>query len=137
MATALLAAQQGYRVAAWDIMEPALQKLKELAGDASSQIHTVICDVADESQVKAAMAKTVAIGKPHMLVNNAGPVAIGSEAGFMEMTLAAMGMIHFLTTAFLETHPTEGSSVVNISSVVGPLFGGGEFCESGGHRFIC
>ncbi|KAJ5815179.1 Short-chain dehydrogenase [Penicillium riverlandense] len=125
MATALLAAEQGYQVAAWDIVEGGVQKTKELAGDLSSQIYPIICDVADETAVKAAMEKTVAIGKPHMLVNNAGPVAIGKTAGFMDMTSAAFGMVHFITTAFLDTNPVEGSSIVNISSVVGPIFGGG------------
>ncbi|KAL3455920.1 hypothetical protein BJX64DRAFT_294589 [Aspergillus heterothallicus] len=125
MATALLAAEQGYQVAAWDVSETGIQKTQELAGARASQIHSIICDIADEAAVKSAMGKTLQIGKPHMLVNNAGPVAIGKNAGFMEMMNAAMGMIHFVTTAFLETKPEKGSSIVNISSIVGPVFGGG------------
>jgi 3-oxoacyl-[acyl-carrier protein] reductase len=73
------------------------------------------------------MEQTLNIGKPHMLVNNAGPVAIGKEADFMEMMNAAMGMNHFITSAFLEIKPVEGSSIVNISSIVGPIFGGGKY----------
>jgi NAD(P)-dependent dehydrogenase (short-subunit alcohol dehydrogenase family) len=71
------------------------------------------------------MKKTVLIGKPHMLVNNAGPVAIGSSAGFLDMMTAAMKMIHFVTEDFLATKPAAGAGIVNISSVVGPIFGGG------------
>jgi 3-oxoacyl-[acyl-carrier protein] reductase len=129
MATALLAAEQGYQVAAWDISEAGILKTKELAGDLAAQIHPIVCDIANEVAVKGAMEKTVAIGKPHMLVNNAGPVAIGTNAGFMDMMNAAMGMIHYVTTAFLESKPETGSSIVNISSIVGPLFGGGMYID--------
>lgn len=126
MATALLAAEQGYQVAAWDISEQGILKTKELAGDLASSIHPIICDVANAKAVAQAMVQTVAIGKPHMLVNNAGPVAIGRTTEFMDMVNAAFSMIHHVTTAFLETKPEKGASIVNIASVVGPLFGGGE-----------
>src|ERR1700761_4179982 len=105
MATALLAAEQGYQVAAWDISEVGIQKIKEVAGDLAAQIHLIVCDIANETPVKEAMEQTVAIGKPHMLVNNAGPVAIGINAGFMEMMNTAMEMIHYVTTDFLESKP--------------------------------
>lgn len=44
----------------------------------------------------------------------------------MDMTHAAFAMVHYPTEAFMATNPTEGSSIVNISSVVGPIQGGGE-----------
>ncbi|KAH8897316.1 NAD(P)-binding protein [Thozetella sp. PMI_491] len=125
MATALLAAQQGYQVAGWDISEQGVLKTKELAGELASQIHPIVCDIADENAVKEAMAATEKIGKPHMLVNNAGPVAIGKPRSFLEMMDAAMRMISLPTVAFLETQPAQGASIVNISSVVGAVFGGG------------
>ncbi|KAM0753424.1 NAD(P)-binding protein [Meredithblackwellia eburnea MCA 4105] len=125
LATAILSAQQGYEVAAWDISAEGLKKTIELAGEYSSNVHPVTCDIASEEAVKAAMVETVKIGQPMMLVNNAGPVAIGGKGGFMDMTTAAMAMIHYPTTAFLETNPPEGAGIVNISSVVGPIFGGG------------
>lgn len=128
MSTALLAVKQGYEVAGWDISEAGVLKTKELAASSGSRIHPIVCDVAKEDQVKEAMAKTLRIGKPHMLVNNAGPVAIGTSAGFPEMMAAANGMIHYVTSAFLDTKPVEGSAIVNISSVVGPVFGGGKSC---------
>lgn len=127
MATALLAAKQGYQVAAWDISEAGIERTKQQAGLFGSAIHPITCDVSQQNAVREAMAKTVQIGKPHMLVNNAGPVAIGQNASFMEMTTAANGMIFYVTTAFLETSPTEGAAIVNISSIVGANFGGGEF----------
>ncbi|OCL04570.1 NAD(P)-binding protein [Glonium stellatum] len=65
----------------------------------ASRIHPVISDVAKEQAVLEGMKKTVAIGKPHILVNNAGPVAIGAKAGFIDMVEATFSMIHFVTTA--------------------------------------
>lgn len=126
MATALVAARQGYEVACWDISEHGMQKTKEQAGDLSNQIHSIICDIANEEAVKKAMAQTTAIGKPHMLVNNAGPVAVGQAHKFMDKMTEAMAMIDYVTTAFLETKPAAGASIVNISSVVGAVFGGGK-----------
>ena len=126
MATALLAAKQGYQVACWDISEQGILKTKELAGELTSQIHPIVCDIADEKAVQNAMAETLKLGQPHMLVNNAGPVAIGKTRGFLEMMDAAMKMIQYPTAAFLETSPAKGASIVNISSVVGAIFGGGE-----------
>lgn len=54
-------------------------------------------------------------------------VAIGGKGGFMDMTHAAFAMVHYPTEAFMATDPPEGSSIVNISSVVGPIQGGGAF----------
>lgn len=128
MATALVAASQGYQVACWDISEQGMLKTKEQAGDLAGQIHAIVCDIANEPAVKKAMEETVAIGKPHMLVNNAGPVAVGQNNSFMGKMLDAMAMIDYVTRAFLETNPADGASIVNISSVVGAVFGGGKLC---------
>ncbi|KAJ5889842.1 hypothetical protein N7504_010652 [Penicillium tannophilum] len=125
MATALVAAAQGYHVACWDISEQGVLKTKEQAGELAGQIHPIICDIANESAVKKAMEETVAIGKPQMLVNNAGPVAVGQNSAFMEKMMEAMAMIDHITKAFIETKPAAGASIVNISSVVGAVFGGG------------
>lgn len=125
MATALLAAKQGYQVAGWDISEQGILKTKELAGDLASQIHPIVCDIADEKAIQNAMTETLRIGKPHMLVNNAGPVALGKTSGFLEMMDQAMKMFQYPTVAFLGTEPAQGASIVNISSVVGAVFGGG------------
>lgn len=115
----------GLSRAAWDILEQGIQKTKQRACELASQIHPIVCDVANESEVLKAMRKTEAIGKPHLLANNAGPVAIGKDSRFIAPTTAAFGMIHYVTTAFPETKPVKGSSIVNIASIVGPVFGGG------------
>ncbi|KXS99974.1 hypothetical protein AC578_794 [Pseudocercospora eumusae] len=129
MSTALLAAQQGYKVAAWDVNESGLFRTKELAGPYfSSQIFPILCDVSKSSSVSSALSQTLAeVGNPLMLVNNAGPIAIGKfgQDSFMEMMEKAMSMIHYPTEAFLGTSPERGASIVNISSIVGPLLGGG------------
>lgn len=126
MATALLSVQQGYKVAAWDISEKGVLKTKELAGENADSVVPIVCDIANEKAVREAMKKTQELGPVRMLVNNAGPVAIGTNAGFMEMTQAAFGMIHYVTEAFLEAVDDGEGSIVNISSVVGPIFGGGK-----------
>lgn len=121
-------------MACWDISKTGILKTKDEAGElATSHIHPIICDIAEEDAVKKAMAETVAIAKPHVLVNNAGPVAVGEVSPFMDMMLKAMAMIHHVTTAFLATEPAEGAATVNISSVAGAVFGGGKLSFNAGY----
>lgn len=51
LATAVLAAKQGYQVAAWDISAEGLKRTIELAGEFKSSIHPIIADIASESAV--------------------------------------------------------------------------------------
>jgi 3-oxoacyl-[acyl-carrier protein] reductase len=125
-AATILAAMQGYKVAAWDINAEGNQRTIARAGQYAKSILPVVVDVADKAAVERAMAETVAgLGKPKLLVNNAGPVALGRKWEFLEALDAAVGSIQKVTEAFLATEPEEGASVVNISAVSGAITGGG------------
>jgi 3-oxoacyl-[acyl-carrier protein] reductase len=75
--------------------------------------------------IKEAMRETLKLGRPHLLVNNAGPTAIGTNLGFSDAVTAAVGSVQLVTSAFLAAEPLEGASIVNIASVVGPIVAGG------------
>jgi NAD(P)-dependent dehydrogenase (short-subunit alcohol dehydrogenase family) len=124
-ATAVVAAQQGLRVAAWDINPDGVQRTIRAAGEHGSSITPVIADVSKQEAVTQGMAETLRIGKPKLLVNNAGPVAIGTNIVFEAALTAAVCSVQMMVEAFLATEPGEGAAIVNISSVVGPIVAGG------------
>jgi NAD(P)-dependent dehydrogenase (short-subunit alcohol dehydrogenase family) len=124
-ATAIQAARLGLRVAAWDLRIEAAQRTVELAGEHGSSITPIVADVTSQVAIGQAMAATAALGQPTLLVNNAGPTAIGTELVFSDALTAAVGSVQMVTESFLATHPAEGASIVNIASVVGPIVAGG------------
>lgn len=124
-ATCVLAAQQGLRVAAWDINAEGAQRTVARAGEHGHLIHPVVADVADGDAVRRAMDETVeALGAPTLLVNNAGPTAIGNNLDFDGAIHAALGSVEKVTETFLAAGPGEGASVVNIAAVSGNVAGG-------------
>ncbi len=124
-AACILAARQGLRVAAWDMNAESAQRTVDRAGEHGPQITPFVADVADHAAVEAAMKQTVdQLGTPTLLVNNAGPTAIGRTWSFDEAVHAAMGSVVKVSEAFLATTPGAGASVVNISAVAGPIAGG-------------
>lgn len=124
-AACILAAQQGMKVAAWDINAEGGKRTVDRAGEFGYFIEPIVADVSDRAAVSAAMEKTVEkLGTPTLLVNNAGPTALGNSLDFDQAITAAIGSIDKVTNAFLATHPGEGASVVNISAVAGPIAGG-------------
>ena len=52
-------------------------------------------------------------------------VAIGRDPQFGDTVKDAVGSVQLMTEAFMSSAPAEGAAVVNIASVVGPIFGGG------------
>jgi len=124
-ATAVLAARMGLKVAAWDFKLEGVQRTIELAGEDGGSIHPINCDVTSKDAIAGAMQKTCELGPPMLLVNNAGPTAIGTDLVFSDAVTAAVGSVEMVTEAFLATDPPEGSSIVNIASVVGPIVSGG------------
>jgi NAD(P)-dependent dehydrogenase (short-subunit alcohol dehydrogenase family) len=125
-ATAVLAAQLGLQVAAWDLDAGAVTGTIELAGTDGENILAVEGDVTDDEAVESAMRATTAAMRPSLLVNNAGPTSLGTDWGFDEVIAAAVGSVHRMTEAFLATEPEAGASIVNISSVVGIFVASGE-----------
>ena len=124
-ATAILAARMGLRVAAWDFRVAGAQRTIELAGEHGASITAVEADVTHPDAIDRAMAATTRLGQPTLLVNNAGPTAIGTELRFADALTAAVGSVQMVTESFIATHPPEGASIVNIASVVGPIVAGG------------
>jgi NAD(P)-dependent dehydrogenase (short-subunit alcohol dehydrogenase family) len=124
-AACILAAQQGMKIAAWDINAEGAKRTVDLAGEFGSSIEPIVADVSDGDAVRAAMQETVdMLGTPTLLVNNAGPTALGNSLDFSQALDAAVGSVHKVTEAFLATGPGAGASVVNISAVAGSIAGG-------------
>lgn len=124
-ATAVLAARQGYRVAAWDINMDGVAKTIEAAGEAGQNITAIEGNVTDAGAIRIAMGKSAELGPLVGLVNNAGPVAIGQAPQFGDTVKDALASVQMMSDAFLEHGPGADASVVNISSVVGPIVAGG------------
>jgi NAD(P)-dependent dehydrogenase (short-subunit alcohol dehydrogenase family) len=125
-ATAIQAARLGLRVAAWDFKPGGTQRTIALAGEQHGlSISPIQADVTSKEAIQNAMAETEKIGRPTLLVNNAGPTAIGTQLAFSDAVTAAVGSVQMVTEAFLATDPPDGSSIVNIASVVGPIVAGG------------
>lgn len=92
-ATAILAARMGLRVAAWDFRVAGAQRTIELAGEHGASITAVEADVTHPGAIDEAMAATTRLGQPTLLVNNAGPTAIGTELPFADALTAAVGSV--------------------------------------------
>jgi NAD(P)-dependent dehydrogenase (short-subunit alcohol dehydrogenase family) len=124
-ATAIQAARLGLKVAAWDFKPEGTQRTIEMAGEFGSSIRSIQADVTSKEAIDKAMAETAHLGQPTLLVNNAGPVAIGTNLVFGDTVAAAIGSVQMVTDAFIAANPPEGSAIVNIASVVGPIVAGG------------
>jgi NAD(P)-dependent dehydrogenase (short-subunit alcohol dehydrogenase family) len=124
-ATAIQAARLGLTVAAWDFKPAGTQATIEQAGEHGRSIHSIQADVTSRNAIGKAMVETTRLGQPTLLVNNAGPVAIGTNLDFGDTVAAAIGSVQMVTEAFLATDPPAGAAIVNISSVVGPVVAGG------------
>lgn len=114
-ATALLAAEAGLEVAAWDLnADTARQTAIEIGGSADE------VDVTDAAQVAAAFGR---LPRPaRYLVNNAGPASV-SPVPFADGLVAAAGSMELVTRTWLATSPPAGAALVNIASVAGTLLG--------------
>lgn len=72
-AAAIVFAREGAKVAAVDVDAQGLDETIRLVKEAGGEAIAIHCDVSNEEQVKAAIAKTVeAFGKLNILYNNAG-----------------------------------------------------------------
>ena len=61
-ATAVLAARQGYRVAAWDVNLDGVARTAQAAGEFGNAISAIACDVADAAAIQVAMDRSAALG---------------------------------------------------------------------------
>lgn len=112
-----------------DKLDQAVSALTAIGGDAAN----ILCNVADEAQMRAAAAATIQkFGKLHMVVNNAG-VALGGRTGHIAMKdwrwivdINLMGVVHG-TEIFLpliQSHG-EGGHFINVASMAGHVAGPG------------
>ncbi len=112
------AAQEGYRVACWDIDGDAAAAV---AADIGAGSVGARVDVTDEAGVLAAL--DALDGPPALVVNNAGIVRFGPLATLSLADWSAVVQVN-LTGAFLVARSaaarmTDGGSIVNIASVNG------------------
>jgi 3-oxoacyl-[acyl-carrier protein] reductase len=118
-AVALLAADLGLRVSAWDVVPDAVGRTVDEITAAGGEAIAVIADVADPDAVAAGFAAT---GPARYLVNNAGPASTG-DLGFSDALGRAAGSVALVTDAWLKGEPPVGAALVNISSVAGNFVG--------------
>lgn len=122
-------AQRGVSVMLADIDEEKLSETVESLRSKGLDAHGVVCDVADLASVQSAARQTTeAIGKVHILVNNAG-VAVGGGTGSIPIEdwkwvvdINLMGVVHGIETfvPLIRTHG-EGGHIVNTASVAGHI----------------
>lgn len=104
----------------------------ELSSD-TNKVASVVCDVADASEIeKAAQATIDHFGKVHIVVNNAG-VGLGGQPGEIPLQdwrwivdINLMGVVHGVEvfTPLIQSHG-EGGHIVNTGSMAGHVAPGG------------
>ena len=125
--------KRGARVMLADRDEAGLAKaVAELSQD-SNEVASVVCDVADIDQVRAAAQATIDhFGKVHIAVNNAG-VGKGGQPGEIPIEdwrwivdINLMGVVHGVEvfTPLIQSHG-EGGHFVNTASMAGHVAPGG------------
>lgn len=124
-ATAILAANYGLKVAAWDMFADGVQETIARAGEAGKNIKPIQADLSSDDAVDRAMKETLEFCKPQYLANVAGPKMLNSQWDYQEVTGIAVGMIHRLCLAFEATNPEPGAAIVNVAAVAGVFESGG------------
>lgn len=99
----------------------------------TNQVASVVCDVADASEIeKAAQATIDHFGKVHIVVNNAG-VGLGGQPGEIALQdwrwivdINLMGVVHGVEvfTPLIQSHG-EGGHIINTGSMAGHVAPGG------------
>lgn len=117
LATALLAARCGLRVAVWDLAGTA-EAVRAIESEGGTAVG-ITADVSDPEAVRRAVAES---GPAMYLINNAGPSS-ANPIGFDRAMALTVGSVHLVTEAWLGTRPPQGSAVVNIASVAGNFVG--------------
>ena len=124
-ATAILAAQHGLKVAAWDMFAEGVQETIERAGEFGCNIKPIQADLSSDEDVERAMKETLEFCKPKYLANVAGPKMLNSQWNYQEVVGIACSMIHRLCLAFEALDLEEGAAICNVGAVAGTFEGGG------------
>ncbi len=109
--------------------EKAEATAKKLAAETGQQVIGMKCDVTDEAQIKACVAKTVsALGGLSTLVNNVGwgevnpdPLAVTNEQMIKSYTLNTLGAQRMVEAAAPHLKKAKNASITNSGSMVGLL----------------
>ena len=124
LATAVLFARQGARVAVVDLQEAAAQEVAMRITDAGGAAGAFRCDVSKAAEVDATFdAVAEKLGGPHILMNNAGIAHVGSiestsEADFDRvMTVNVKGAFLCAKAAVRHFLARGGGVMVNMSSI--------------------
>ncbi len=120
-------ATRGAKVMMSDVDEAGLSKATGELGATGADVASVLCDVRDLDQVKAAAQATLdRFGKVHVVVNNAG-VALGGAPGETPVEdwqwivdINLMGVVHGVEvfTPILQKQ-SEGGHILNTASIAG------------------
>lgn len=120
-------AKRGAKLMLADIDQASLDEAAVLLAADGAEVATVICDVAEETQVRAAARATIErFGKVHIVVNNAG-VALGGMSGEIDLKdwrwivdINLMGVAYGVEifTPLIQSHG-EGGYFVNTASMAG------------------
>jgi 3-oxoacyl-[acyl-carrier protein] reductase len=125
-ATALVAAQEGLAVAAWDRDAAALDDLVSSIGTTGGTAKAFVLDVGDSVAVDAALDASFAFGDCRYLVNNAGPLSRPtSPMTFEDGVLLSVGSVYRITTGWMERAGDTAEAVVSTSSISGTTWAGG------------
>ncbi|WP_280269661.1 SDR family oxidoreductase [Nocardia wallacei] len=136
-AVALLFAARGYRVGAFDVDEPGLERLAAEINAAGGTVHTGVLDVRQLDQWRARLAEFhSAAGRLDILVNNAGILRAGpfeeidpaEHHRIVEVNLG--GVLAGTHAAFEYLRDTPGAQVVNLCSA-SAIYGQAELASYG------
>lgn len=126
-------AKRGAKLMLADIDQSTLDAAAETLRADGADVATVVCDVADEAQMRAAAQATIdRFGKVHIVVNNAG-VALGGMTGEIDLKdwrwivdINLMGVAHGVEifTPLIKSHG-EGGHIINTASLAGHIAGPG------------
>ncbi len=120
-------AGRGAKIMLADINQDKLDEAAAALTASGADVATILCDVADEAQVRAAAKATIdRFGKVHIVVNNAG-VALGGAPGEIAMEdwrwivdINLIGVAHGVEifTPLIQSHG-EGGYFINTASMAG------------------
>ena len=123
LATARRFGSEGARLVIADLhQENGEAVAKDIRAAGAPEVLAVGCNVAEESQVEAAVAQTIArFGRVDVVVNNAGlmvfkPIEeLSTDDWLGVLRVDLLGAFYFTKQAFLHMKP--GGSIVNVSSI--------------------
>ncbi len=131
MARSLL--KRGASVMLADRDAEGLERAVAALSSETNQVASVVCDVADATEIeKAAQATIDHFGKVHIVVNNAG-VGLGGQPGEIPLKdwrwivdINLMGVVHGVEvfTPLIQSHG-EGGHIINTGSMAGHVAPGG------------